>query len=132
MLCHNAPKSNRFGHKPLVPSTAFSVLSFNEGSLSYSVLNGLGLTARFEALQYILRHDQLRNKSRHRRMQIEAYTKLAKSSRKRRDKSVYASEMLISEIHSSCEESDVLCNTCQLRDCPIPSARKFEQWVLPV
>ena len=139
MLWHNAPKSKRVGHKSLVASTALAVLSFNEGSLSYSVLlNDLGLTASFGALQYLSARGRLRNQSRHRRIhethkrrrrQIAAHTKLAESSRKRRDKSIYASEKFGSEIHSSGDESEDICNICKQRDCPVPSARKFEQWV---
>ena len=38
MLWHNAPKSKRVGQKSLVASTTLAVVSFNESSLSYSVL----------------------------------------------------------------------------------------------
>ena len=38
MLWHNSPKSKHVGQKSLVASTALAVLSFNDGSLSYSRL----------------------------------------------------------------------------------------------
>ena len=62
MLWHNAPKSKKVGHKSLVASTALAVLSFNEGSLSYSVLmEELGLKASYNTLRYLSTRDRLRN-----------------------------------------------------------------------
>ena len=99
MIWHNAPKMPRVGHKSLIVSTALSVLSFNDGSLSYSVLmEELGLKASFKTLKYLATRDRHRNQLRirrcrethkRRRRQIEAHTKLAESSRKRRDKAIY-------------------------------------------
>ena len=88
MLWHNAP-------------TALAVLSFNEGSLSYSVLmKDLGLTASHETLIYLSRRDLRRNQARGRRVretqkrrrrQILTQTRIAETSRKRRDKAVSSS-----------------------------------------
>ena len=139
MIWHNAPKAKRVGHKSLLASTALSVLAFNEGSLSYSVLmKDMGLTASYESLLYLSRRDRRRNQSRilrirethkRRRRQIVTQTRLAESSRKRRDMSVYSSGKFGSEVQSSGEESDTVCAKCQQRESPIRSKRKYEQWV---
>ena len=139
MLWNNAPKSKRVGQKSLIASTALAVLSFNEGSLSYSVvLKELGMEASHSSLMYFVRRDRLRNQSRirrigethkRRRRQIISQTKLAESSRKRRDKAIYSSGKFGSEVASSGDDSDTLCGKCQLRECPIPSTRRFQQWV---
>ena len=139
MLWHNAPKAKRVGHKSLVASTALAVLSFNEGSLSYSVLmKELGLTASHQTLQHLSTRDRRRNQARirrisethkRRRRQIVTQTRLAETSRKRRDKAVYSSGKFGSEVQSSGEESDTLCGTCNQRESPIASTRKFEKWV---
>ena len=138
-LWHNAPKSKRVGHKSLKISTALAVLSFNEASMSYSVLmKDLGLTCSHESFVYFAHRDRLRNIARvrriyktqkRRRLQIASHTKLAEKSRKRRDKGIYASERFGSEVLSSGNESDVLCAGCQNRECPVPSRRKYEGWV---
>ena len=138
-LWHNAPKSKRAGHKSLKVSTALAVLSFNEGSMSYSrLMKDLGLTCSHESLVYTARRDRLRNLSRvrrihetqkRRRREIASQTKLAEKSRKRRDKGIYASERFGSEVLSSGNESDVLCAGCQNRECPVPSRIKYEGWV---
>ena len=140
MIWHNAPKSKRVGHKSLIASTALAVLSFNEGSLSFSVImNELGLKASYKTLKYLATRDRLRNQSRirrcrethkRRRRQIVAHTKLAESSRKRRDKAVYSSGKFGSEIYSSGEESDTLCGNCHLREAPtIRKTTKYQPWV---
>ena len=139
IIWHNAPKAKRVGQKSLIASTALAVLSFNEGSLSYSVImEELGLKASYKSLKYLATRDRLRNQSRirtcretykRRRRQIVAQTKLAESSRKRRDKAVYSSGRFGSEVPSSGDESDTLCGKCQLRESPIRSTRKYQQWV---
>ena len=139
MLWHNAPKAKRVGHKSLVASTALAVLSFNEGSLSYSVLmKELGLTASHQTIQYFCRRDRRRNQARvrrvmethkRRRRQIVTQTRIAESSRKRQDKAVYSSGKFGSEVQSSGEESDTLCCGCNLRDCPIRTTRVYDRWV---
>ena len=108
MLWHNAPKSKRVGQKSLVASTTLAVISFNESSLSYSVLiKELGIQPSYNSIIYLARRDRIRNQSRTRRIfethkrrrrQIIAHTKLAESSRKRRDKASYTSGKFGSEV----------------------------------
>ena len=139
MIWHNAPKAKRVGHKSLIASTGLAVLSFNEGSLSYSVIiQELGLVASYKSLKYLATRDHLRNKSRFRRCrethkrsrrQIVAQTKLAESSRKRRDKAIYSSNKFGSEMPSNGDDSDTPCAKCNQRDCPIRSTRKKQPWV---
>ena len=150
MLWHNAPKSKRVGQKSLVASTSLAVLAFNEGSLSYAVLmKELGLTASHETLLHLSRSDRQRTQARicriretqkRRRRQIVTQTRIAETSRKRRDKAVsssgkrldkavYSSGKFGSEVQSSGEESDTVCCKCNLRDCPIRTTREYDRWI---
>ena len=139
MLWHNVPKSKRVCQKSLVASTTLAVISFNEGSLSYSgLMKELGIQPSYNSIIYLARRDRIRNQSRtcrifethkHRRRQIIAHTKLAESSRKRRDKASYTSGKFGSEVNSSGDESDTLCAKCQQRESPNPSRSKYQPWV---
>ena len=54
MLWHNSPKSKHVGQKSLVASTALAVLSFNDGSLSYSrLMEELGIKVSHHTLVYL-------------------------------------------------------------------------------
>ena len=69
MLWHNSPKSKHVGQKSLPASTALAVLSFNDGSLSYSrVMEELGLTNSLHTLTYLSKRDRVRNLLRARRV----------------------------------------------------------------
>ena len=139
MLWHNSPKSKHVGQKSLSASTALAVLSFNDGSLSYSrVLEELGLTLSNQTLQYLSRRDHIRNLMRARRVketqkrrrrQMTAHTRVAESSRRRRDKSVYKSAQFGSEILPSSDESDTTCESCKARHCPLVSKSKKDNWI---
>ena len=62
MLWHNSPKSKHVGQKSVLASTALAVLSFNDGSLSYSrVMEELGLTVSHHTLVYLSKRDRIRN-----------------------------------------------------------------------
>ena len=138
MLWHNSPKSKRVGQKSLAASTALAVLSFNDGSLSYSrVMEELGLTISHHTLLYLSRRDRLRNihraqriKETHkrRRRQMTAQTLVAESSRRRRDKKVYSSGQYGSELLASSDESDTICSSCSTRHCPLTKSKK-DSWI---
>ena len=93
IIWHNAPKAKRVGQKYLIASTAPAVLSFNEGSLSYSVLmEDLGLKASYKSLIYLATRDRLRNQSRIRR---------CRETHKRRRRQIVAAEILLPDQSSS-------------------------------
>ena len=108
MLWHNSPKSKHVGQKSLSASTALSVLSFNDGSMAYSkVMHELGFIPSHHTLQFFSRRDRTRNLMRSRRLketqkrrrrQMTAQTQVAESSRRRRDKRVYAAAQYGSEL----------------------------------
>ena len=85
----------------LTASTDLALLSFNDGSLSYSrVMEELGLTISHQTLVYLSKRDHLRNKEKARRTketykrlrrQMTAHTSVAESLHRRRDKKVYSS-----------------------------------------
>ena len=139
MLWHNSPKSKHVGQKSLVASTALAVLSFNDGSLSYSrVMEELGLTISHHTLLYLSKRDHLRNlekarriKETHkrRRRQMTAQSLVAESSRRRRDKKVYSSGQYGSELLASSDESDTTCSSCYTRHCPLISKSKKDNWI---
>ena len=99
MLWHNSPKSKHVGQKSLVASTALAVLSFNDGSLSYSrVMEELGLTVSHHTLVYLSKRDRIRDlqkarrakeTQKRRRRQMTSQAQVAESSRRRRDTKVY-------------------------------------------
>ena len=139
MLWHNSPKSKHVGQTSLPASTALAVLSFNDGCLAYSkVMQELGIIPSHHTLQYLSRRDRTRNlmKSRRvketqkrRRRQMSAQTQVAESSRRRRDKRVYASEQYGSELMQSSDESDTVCDSCRARHCPLVTKSKKDNWI---
>ena len=139
MLWHNSPKSKHVGQKSLTASTALAVLSFNDGSLSYSrVMEKLGLTISHQTLVYLSKRDRLRNMEKARRIketykrrrrQMTAHTLVAESSRRRRDKKVYSSGQYGSELLQSSDESDTLCFSCNARHCPLIAKSKKDSWI---
>ena len=142
MLWHNSPKSKHVGQKSLSAYTALAVLSFNDGSMACSrVMHQLGLIPSHHTLQFLSRRDSARNQMRSRRVketqkrrrrQMATHTQAAESSRRRRDKRVYASAKYGSELQqleNSSEESDTLCDTCGARQCPLISKRKRNDWI---
>ena len=140
MLWHNSPKSKHVGQKSLVASTALAVLSFNEGSLSYStVMKELGLKVSHNTLLYLSRRDHLRNLNKDRRVkethkrrrrQLAAQSSAAESSRRKKEKSVYSSGKFGSELVPSAEEeSDTLCSSCTCRTCPLKTTSKRDNWI---
>ena len=139
MLWHNSPKSKHVGQKSLTASTALAVLSFNDGSLSYSrVMEELGLTISHQTLAYLSKRDHLRNKEKERRIketykrrrrQMTAHTLVAESSRRRRDKKVYSSGQHGSELLESSDESETLCFSCNARHCPLIAKSKKDSWI---
>ena len=138
ILWHNFPKSKRVGQKSLVASTALAVLSFNDGSLSYSrVMEELGLTFSHHTLLYLSKRDSIRNihraqriKETHkrRRRQMTAQTLVAESSRRRRDKKVHSSGQYGSELLASSDESDMICSSCSILHCPLTKSKK-DSWI---
>ena len=139
MLWHNSPKSKHVDQRSLQASTALAVLSFNDGYLSYSrVMQELGLTISQHTLVYLSRRDKLRNlekarrvkeTQKRRRRQMSAQTLVAESSRKRRDKKIYASGRFGSELVSSSDESETLCSRCSSRHCPLSAKSKKDSWI---
>ena len=139
MLWHNSPKSKHVGQKSLAASTALAVLSFNDGSLSYSrVMEELGLTISHHTLMYLSKRDRIRNLGRARRVkethkrrrrQMTVQTQVAESSRRRRDKKVYASSQFGSEMIASSDESDTVCDSCKARHCPLVAKSKKDNWI---
>ena len=139
MLWHNSPKSKHVGQKSLVASTALAVLSFNDGSLSYSrVMEELGLTISHHTLVYLSRRDRIRNlqkarrakeTQKRRRRQMTSQTQVAESSRRRRDTKVYSSCQFGSENIASSDESDTVCDACKNRHCPLVAKSKKDNWI---
>ena len=139
LIWHNSPKSKHVGQKSLSASTALAVLSFNDGSSSYSrVMEELGLTLIHHTLQHLSRRDHSRNLLRARRVhethkrrrrQMTAQSLVAESSRRRRDKRVYKSAQFGSEMFPSSDESDTLCDTCGARHCALVSKSKKDNWI---
>ena len=139
MLWHNSPKSKHVGQRSLIASTAFAVLSFNDGSLSFSrVMEELGLTISHHTLLYLSKSDHLRNLEKARRIketykrrrrQNTAHTLVAESSRRRRDKKVYCSGQYGSELLESSDESDTLCFSSNIRHCPLIAKSKNDSWI---
>ena len=138
MLWHNSPKSKHVGQKSLTASTALAVLSFNDGSLSYSrVMEELGLTISHHTLLYLSRRDRLRNLAKARRVKETqkrrrrqmTQTLVAESSRRRSDKKVYSSGHFGSEMLASSEESDTVCSSCKSRHCPLITKSKKDSWI---
>ena len=124
------------GHKCLLASTSHAVLAFNEGSLSYAVLIiELGLTASHETISTFpdAIAKEIRPENVGLRRHISAgedklsQTRIAESSRKRRDKAVYSSGKFGSEVQSSGEESDTVCCKCNLRDCKIRPTIEYDR-----
>ena len=139
VLWHNSPKSKHVGRKSLVASTALAVLSFNDGSLSYSrVMEELGLTISHHTILYLSRRDRLRNLKKARRVkqtqkrgrrQMTAHSLVAESSRRRRDKKIYSSGHFGSEMLTSSEESDTVCSSCNSRHCLPNTKSKKDNWI---
>ena len=139
MLWHNSPKSKHVGQKSLVASTALAVLSFNDGSLSYSrVMEELGLTISHHTILYLSRRDRLRNlekarrvkeTQKRRRRQMTAHSLVAESSRRRRDKKIYSSGHFGSEMPASSDESDTVCSSCNSRHCLLNTKSKKDNWI---
>ena len=139
LIWHNSPKSKHVGQTSLSASTALAVLSFNDGSLSYSrVMEELGLTLSHHTLQHLSRRDHSRNLLRARRVhethkrrrcQMTAQSLVAESSRRRRDKRVYKSAQFGSEMLPSSDESDTLCDTCGARHCALVSKSTKDNWI---
>ena len=139
MLWHNSPKSKHVGQKSLVASTALAVLSFNDGSLSYSrVMEELGLTISHHTLVYLSKRDHIRNLQRARRVketqkrrrrQMTSQAQVAESSRRRRDTKVYSSCQFGSENIASSDESDTVCDSCKARHCPLVAKSKKDNWI---
>ena len=139
MLWHNSPKSKHVGQKSLSASTALAVLSFNDGSLSYSrVMEELGQTISHHTLLYLSRRDRLRNlekarrvkeTQKRRRRQMTAQTLVAESSRRRRDKKLYTSGQYGSEMLASSDESETTCSSCCRRHCLLTTKSKKDNWI---
>ena len=98
----------------------------------------LGLTISHHTLMYLSRRDRIRNMERARRVkethkrrrrQMTVQTQVAESSRRRRDKKVYASAQFGSEIIASSDESDTLCDSCKARHCPLVAKSKKDNWI---
>ena len=136
MLWNNSPKNKHVGQKSLIASTALAVLSFNDGTLSYSrVMEELGQTISHHTLLYLSKRDHLRNQEKARCIK-ETYkrrrrqmTLVAESSRRRRDKKVYSSGQYGSELLDSSDESDTLCFSCNTRHCPLIAKSKKVSWI---
>ena len=96
MLWHNAPKGKKIGQKSLQASAALAVLSFNEGSLSYSsILDAQGINLSHNSLQYLTARDKERLRKRicrvsapqkKRRRELAARATCLEASRKRKSK----------------------------------------------
>ena len=139
MLWHNSPKSKHIGTKSLVASTALAVLSFNDGSLSYSrVMEEMGLTISHNTLKFLSTRDHLRNlekarrvkeTQKRRRRQMTAQSQVAEASRSKRDKKVYSSSQFGSELLGSSDESDSVCEICNDRHCQLLAKSKKDNWI---
>ena len=119
VLWHNAPKTKKVGQKSMQASAALAVLSFNDGSLSYStVLDELGIPLCHSSLQHLSDRDKIRYKKRmlrvsaphkKRRRELAALAVSLNSSRKRKNKDAsYNSGMFGVELESREEELETI------------------------
>ena len=119
MLWHNAPKMKRIGQKSMQASAALAVLSFNNGTLSYSsVLDSQGIHLSHNSLEYLSNCDKRRIKYRilrvsapqkKRRRELAALSTSLESSRKRKSKGVsYNSGKFGVELESGEEELNLI------------------------
>ena len=128
MVWNNSPKSKHVGQKSLAAGTALAVLSFNDGSLSFSrVMHELVLTTSHYTLMYLSR--RVIETQKLRRQQMTALTRAAESSRRRRDKKVYSSLQFGSEMIASIDESDTVCESCKDRHCHLVAKSKKDNWI---
>ena len=123
---------------PWLLVSPLAVLSFNEGSLSYSVLmKELSLqhaTKAYNTLQDLIALETnpefgVSARLTRRRRKTVTQTKVAEASWKRRDNRIYSSGKFCSEVPSSWDEYDTLCGKCKQIESMIRSTRKKQHWV---
>ena len=150
VVWHNSPKGKFVGQKSISCSTALAVTSFNEGSLSFAaVFREYGIVPSFTTLRHLGERDKTRNikrerairqTQRRRRRQLDVRSRVAESSRQRREKAAskysggkFGTERFTFPLEASAEdsgeESDTTCAKCSLRKCPIGYQRRTDEWI---
>ena len=144
VVWHNSPKAKYVGQKSILCSTALTVSSFNEGSLSLAaVLKEYGISPSYSSLFHFAERDRYRNFAKDRKIletikrrgrYLTVRATAAETSRRRREKaaSKYSSGKFGAEVredNSSDEDENAVCAICELRTCPIGRRRKKDEWL---